>query len=57
LPISANPTKEHKEVIIEDKQREANLGSEAVVKSKIISHFVKGKFSLSPTETILIIPG
>ncbi len=27
------------------------------VRSKILSHFIKGKFSLSPMETILMIPG
>ncbi len=26
------------------------------IKSKILSHFIKGKFSLTPMETILIIP-
>jgi len=30
---------------------------EAIVKSKILSHFIKGKISLSPMETILMIPG
>jgi len=30
---------------------------EATVKSKILSHFIKGKISLSPMETILMIPG
>jgi hypothetical protein len=42
-------------VIVENEQRGANLGSEAVVKSKILSHFIKGKISLTPMETILII--
>jgi len=27
------------------------------VRSKILSHFIKGKISLSPMETILMIPG
>jgi hypothetical protein len=27
------------------------------VKSKILSHFIKGKISLSPMETVLMIPG
>ncbi len=26
------------------------------IKSKILSHFIKGNFSLTPMETILIIP-
>jgi hypothetical protein len=30
---------------------------ETSVKSKILSHFIKGKISLSPMETILMIPG
>jgi predicted aspartyl protease len=30
---------------------------DAVVRSKILSHFIKGKISLSPMETILMIPG
>ncbi len=30
---------------------------DATVKSKILSHFIKGKISLSPMETILMIPG
>jgi predicted aspartyl protease len=29
---------------------------DAVVRSKILSHFIKGKISLSPMETILMIP-
>jgi hypothetical protein len=42
-------------MIVENEQRGANLGSEAVVKSKILSHFIKGNFFLTPMETILII--
>jgi hypothetical protein len=30
---------------------------EAFIKSKILSHFIKGKISLTPMETILIILG
>jgi predicted aspartyl protease len=30
---------------------------ETIVKSKILSHFIKGKISLSPMETVLMIPG
>ncbi len=30
---------------------------DAAVRSKILSHFIKGKISLSPMETILMIPG
>jgi hypothetical protein len=32
------------------------MGVEAVVKSKILSHFIKRNISLPPVETILIIP-
>jgi hypothetical protein len=35
----------------------ANTNRDASVISKILSHFVKGKISLSPMETILMIPG
>jgi predicted aspartyl protease len=55
LPIIANPTKEQEEVIVEDKQRGANMGSKAIVKFKILFHFIKGKIALTPMETILII--
>ncbi len=55
LPIIVNPVEEQEEVIAEDEQKGANLGSEAVVKSNILSHFIKGKISLTPMETILII--
>ncbi len=30
---------------------------ETTVKLKIFSHFIKGKISLSPMETVLMIPG
>ncbi len=35
----------------------AGMSREAPVKSKILSHFIKGKVSLSPMETVLMIPG
>jgi hypothetical protein len=57
LPIVANPIEEQEEVIVENKQNGANPGSEAVVKSKNNSHFIKGKISLTPIETILVIQG
>jgi hypothetical protein len=52
LPIVANPVEEQEEVIVEDEQTRANLGSKTIVKSKILSHFIKGKISLTPMETI-----
>jgi predicted aspartyl protease len=33
------------------------VSQETTVKSKILSHFIKGKISLSPMETFLMIPG
>ncbi len=33
------------------------VSRETTVKSKIFSHFIKGKISLSPMETVLMIPG
>jgi hypothetical protein len=33
------------------------VNQETTVKSKILSHFIKGKIALSPMETILMIPG
>ncbi|CAK9253662.1 unnamed protein product [Sphagnum jensenii] len=33
------------------------MGRETPIKSKILSHFIKGKVSLSPMETVLMIPG
>jgi hypothetical protein len=56
LPIVANLVEEQEEMIAEDEQRRANLGFEAAVKSKFLSHFIKGKIFLTPMETILVIP-
>jgi len=33
------------------------VNRETSVRSKILSHFIKGKISLSPMETVLMIPG
>jgi len=33
------------------------MGRETTVKSKILPHFIKGKISFSPMETVLMIPG
>ncbi len=33
------------------------VNQETMVKSKILSHFIKGKIALSPMETVLMIPG
>jgi hypothetical protein len=36
---------------------DTRMNRETTVKSKTLSHFIKGKISLSPMETILMIPG
>jgi predicted aspartyl protease len=33
------------------------VSRETIVRSKILSHFIKGKISLTPMETLLMIPG
>jgi len=33
------------------------VGRETIVKSKILSHFIKGKISCSPMEIVFMIPG
>ncbi len=33
------------------------VDQDVAVRSKILSHFIKGKVSLSPMETILLVPG
>jgi hypothetical protein len=33
------------------------MGSKVAMKSKILSHFIKGKIALTPMETIIIILG
>jgi len=35
----------------------AGMSRDVTMKSKILSHFIKGKISLSPMETVLMIPG
>ncbi len=35
----------------------AGVNRDEYVKSKILSHFIKGKISLTPMETIMMIPG
>jgi predicted aspartyl protease len=35
----------------------ASMSRDVSMKSKILSHFIKGKISLSPMETVLMIPG
>jgi len=42
---------------LEVEREGAGMSREVLVKSKILSHFIKGKISLSPMETVLMIPG
>jgi len=44
--------------LIPEVEREGvGASRDASTRSKILSHFIKGKISLSPMETILMIPG
>jgi hypothetical protein len=47
---------EEQEKGINEEHREPNMRIEAAMKSKILSHFIKGKISLTTMETILMIP-
>jgi hypothetical protein len=33
------------------------VNRESSIRSKILSHFIKGKISLTPMETVMMIPG
>jgi hypothetical protein len=57
LPVTVNLAKEQEKGIVEKEQKGTNMGSKVTMKSKILSHFIKGKISLTSMETILIIPG
>jgi hypothetical protein len=41
----------------EVERERTSMSKDVYVKSKILSHFIKGKISLSPMETVLMIPG
>jgi len=43
--------------VLEVRREGAGLNREVPVKSKILSHFIKGKIDLSPMEIVLMIPG
>jgi predicted aspartyl protease len=43
--------------ILEVEREGVGVNRDASVRSKILSHFIKGKIPLSPMETILMIPG
>jgi len=55
MPIEVAPagTAPPLETIVEG----AKVNWEEFVKSKILSHFIKGKISLTPMETVMMIPG
>jgi len=55
IPKASNPILEQEEGIVEEEHKEVNMGVEFVIKSKIPSHFIKGKISLTLMKTILII--
>ncbi len=58
-PITREPKGAHvpKGDLTWKKDAEIRLEKDVVVRSKILTHFIKGKISLTPLETILIIPG
>jgi hypothetical protein len=43
-------------VVPTPKANGVGVNQDASIKSKILAHFIKGKISLSPMETILMIP-
>jgi hypothetical protein len=55
VPVEVAPTISAPSPNVEEEGRRTNL--ESSVKSKILSHFIKGKIALSPMETVLMIPG
>lgn len=57
LHVSTSMAKVQEERLVEEEHMEVNMGTKAWVKSKILSHFIKGKVSLTPMEIILIILG
>ncbi|CAK9858399.1 unnamed protein product [Sphagnum jensenii] len=54
MPIEVAPTSNvpSPKIAIEG----TGVSQETTIKSKILSHFIKGKISLSPMETVLMIP-
>jgi hypothetical protein len=55
MPIEVAPTGNVPS--LEIAREGTRVNREMTVKSKILSHFIKGKISLSPMETVLMIPG
>jgi hypothetical protein len=55
IPVEVAPTISAPSPEVDEEGRRTNR--ESSVKSKILSHFIKGKIALSPMETVLMIPG
>jgi hypothetical protein len=55
VPVEVAPTTSAPSPEVEEEGVRVN--QETMVKSKILSHFIKGKIALSPMETVLMIPG
>jgi hypothetical protein len=55
VPVEVAPTTNAPSLEVEEEGMRMNR--ETTVKSKILSHFIKGKIALSPMETVLMIPG
>jgi len=55
MPIEVTPT--CNVPFLEVQGEGTRVGQETTIKSKILSHFIKGKISFSPMETVLMIPG
>jgi len=56
LHVFTNMIKVQEEGLVEDEHMEVIMRTKVLIKSKILSHFIKGKVSLTPMETIFIIP-
>ncbi len=55
LPVEVPPTGTvHSPEVVEDNNV---MNRESSIRSKILSHFIKGKISLTPMETVMMIPG
>jgi hypothetical protein len=55
IPVEVAPTSNVPSPEVAEESMGVNRNT--IVRSKILSHFVKGKISLSPMETVLMIPG
>jgi len=55
MPVEVAPTST--EPSLEATEKGTRMNRENSVRSKILSHFIKGKVSMTPMETVLMIPG